>query len=131
MTTRDTASRDRLCVTTVCVRLSSELVASSKIRIRGFPTRARAIISLWTWPPENAAVASVTKGHPKAIGSLLLLLEQRDRIGLLPDIALAFADLVDRRAGIVKATITGYMDFEPASPQIRTLRLVTDTYAPA
>ena len=53
-----------------------------------------------------AAVAAATKGHPKAIGSLLLLLEQRDRIALLPDIALAFGDLVDRRAGIVKAKIT-------------------------
>ena len=53
-----------------------------------------------------AAVVAATKGHPKAIGSLLLLLEQRDRIALLPDIARAFGDLVDRRAGIVKATIT-------------------------
>ena len=43
-----------------------------------------------------AAVAAATKGHPKAIGSLLLLLEQRDRIALLPDIARAFGDLVDR-----------------------------------
>ena len=53
-----------------------------------------------------AAVEAATKGHPKAIGSLLLLLEQRDRIALLPDIARAFGDLVDRRAGIVKAKIT-------------------------
>ena len=40
-----------------------------------------------------AAVEAATKGHPKAIGSLLLLLEQRDRIALLPDIARAFGDL--------------------------------------
>ncbi len=53
-----------------------------------------------------AAVTAATKGHPRAIGSLLLLLEQRDRIALLPDIARAFGDLVDRRAGIVKAKIT-------------------------
>ena len=53
-----------------------------------------------------AAIEAVTKGQPKAIRSLLLLLEQRDRIALLPDIARAFGDLVDRRAGIVKAKIT-------------------------
>jgi F-type H+-transporting ATPase subunit delta len=53
-----------------------------------------------------AAVNAVTAGQPKAIRSLLLLLEQRDRIALLPDIARAYGDLVDRRAGIVKAKIT-------------------------
>jgi F-type H+-transporting ATPase subunit delta len=53
-----------------------------------------------------AAVEAATKGQPKAIRSLLLLLEQRDRIAILPDVARAFGDLVDRRAGIVKATIT-------------------------
>jgi F-type H+-transporting ATPase subunit delta len=53
-----------------------------------------------------AAIEAATKGHPKAIRSLLLLLEQRDRIALLPDIARAYGDLVDRRAGIVKAKIT-------------------------
>jgi F-type H+-transporting ATPase subunit delta len=52
------------------------------------------------------AIEAVTKGQPKAIRSLLLLLEQRDRIALLPEIARAYADLVDRRAGIVKAKIT-------------------------
>ena len=53
-----------------------------------------------------AAIEAVTKGQPKAIRSLLLLLESRDRIALLPDIARAYGDLVDRRAGIVKAKIT-------------------------
>jgi F-type H+-transporting ATPase subunit delta len=53
-----------------------------------------------------AAIEAVTRGQPKAIRSLLLLLEQRDRIALLPDIARAYGDLVDRRAGIVKAKIT-------------------------
>ena len=53
-----------------------------------------------------AAVDAATKGQPKAIRSVLLLLEQRDRIALLPAIARAFGELVDRRAGIVKAKIT-------------------------
>ncbi|MHB8631704.1 MAG: ATP synthase F1 subunit delta [Candidatus Limnocylindria bacterium] len=53
-----------------------------------------------------AAVEAATKGQPRAIRAVLLLLEQRDRIALLPDIARAYGDLVDRRAGIVKAKIT-------------------------
>ena len=53
-----------------------------------------------------AAIEAVTTGQPKAIRSLLLLLEQRDRIALLPNIARAYGDLVERRAGIVKAKIT-------------------------
>ncbi len=53
-----------------------------------------------------AAVDAATKGQPRAIRSVLLLLEQRDRIALLPAIAREFGDLVDRRAGIVKAKIT-------------------------
>ncbi len=53
-----------------------------------------------------AAIEAVTKGQPRAIRSVLLLLEQRDRIALLPDIARAYGDLVDRKAGIVKAKIT-------------------------
>src|ERR1700724_3862291 len=60
MTIRVMANRDRLSVTTACVRLSSALVASSNTSMRGLPTRARAITNRWTWPPENAAVASVT-----------------------------------------------------------------------
>jgi F-type H+-transporting ATPase subunit delta len=52
-----------------------------------------------------AAIEAVTKGQPKAIRAVLLLLEQRDRIALLPAIARAYGDLVDRRAGIVKAKI--------------------------
>ena len=53
-----------------------------------------------------AAIEAVTIGQPKAIRSLLLLLEGRDRIALLPDIARAYGDLVDRNAGIVKAKVT-------------------------
>lgn len=53
-----------------------------------------------------AAIDAVTKGQPKAIRSVLLLLEERDRIALLPEIARAFGDLVDRRAGIIDAKVT-------------------------
>lgn len=64
-----------------------------------------------------AAVEAVTKGQPRAIRSLLLLLEQRDRIALLADIARAYGDLVDRRAGIVKAKITTAISLD--APQQR------------
>lgn len=70
-----------------------------------------------------AAVVAATKGHPKAIGSLLLLLEQRDRIALLPDIARAFGDLVDRRAGIVKAKITTAIALDDKQQQAFVKRL--------
>jgi len=70
-----------------------------------------------------AAVTAATKGHPKAIGSLLLLLEQRDRIALLPDIARAFGDLVDRRAGIVKAKITTAIPLDATQRQAIVKRL--------
>lgn len=52
------------------------------------------------------ALRAVTEGEPAAIRSLLLLLAERDRLALLPGIATALADIVDRRAGIAKARIT-------------------------
>ena len=70
-----------------------------------------------------AAVTAATKGHPKAIGSLLMLLEQRDRIALLPDIARAFGDLVDRRAGIVEAKITTAVPLDAPAQRAFVARL--------
>jgi len=52
------------------------------------------------------AIARATEGQPSAIRSVLRLLVERGRIGLLPDISRAFGDLVDRRAGIAKALVT-------------------------
>lgn len=70
-----------------------------------------------------AAVDAATKGQPKAIRSVLLLLEQRDRIALLPDIAREFGDLVDRRAGIVKAKITTAVPLDDAQRSTVVQRL--------
>lgn len=58
------------------------------------------------------ALRAVTEGQPAAIRSLLLLLAQRDRLALLPGIATALADLVDRRAGIAKAKITTAIELD-------------------
>jgi F-type H+-transporting ATPase subunit delta len=55
---------------------------------------------------RRAALAAATRDEPKAIRGTLELLLQRDRLELLPDIARAYADLVDRREGIVKARVT-------------------------
>jgi F-type H+-transporting ATPase subunit delta len=70
-----------------------------------------------------AAIEAVTKGQPKAIRSLLLLLELRDRIALLPDIARAYGDLVDKRAGIVKAKITTAVELGATEQRALVARL--------
>jgi len=65
------------------------------LRNPGIPLRAR-----------RAAIDAATAGEPKAIRSLLDLLLERERIALFPQIAAAYIDLVERRAGIVKGRIT-------------------------
>ena len=70
-----------------------------------------------------AAVEAATKGRPRAIRSLLLLLEKRDRIALLPGIARAYGDLVDRRAGIVTAKITTAVALDAAQQRAFIERL--------
>ena len=59
------------------------------------------------------ALRAITEREPAAIRSLLLLLAERDRLALLPAIAAALADLVDRRAGIAKAKITTAIELDP------------------
>lgn len=55
---------------------------------------------------RNAALEKATEGEPRAVRAVLNILLQRDRIAILPDVARAFSDLIDRRAGIVHAKIT-------------------------
>ena len=52
------------------------------------------------------ALTTALRGEPEVVRSLLVLLLENDRIALVPQIALAFGDLVDRREGIAKARIT-------------------------
>lgn len=52
------------------------------------------------------ALSSALAGEPESVRSLMVLLLESDRIALVPQIALAFGDLVDRREGIAKARIT-------------------------
>ena len=55
---------------------------------------------------RRAALEAAVTHEPRAIRAVLEILLQRDRIELVPDIARAFGELVDRREGIVKAKIT-------------------------
>ncbi len=55
---------------------------------------------------RQAALARATEGEPAAIRSVLQLLLERDRVGLLPQIAAAFGDLVDRYLGVARAKIS-------------------------
>ena len=52
------------------------------------------------------ALSSALGDEPDIVRSLLILLLESDRIALVPQIAIAFGDLVDRREGIAKARIT-------------------------
>ncbi len=65
------------------------------LRNPGIPLRAR-----------RAALDAATAGEPKAVRSFLDLLLERERIALFPRIAEAYAELVERRAGIVKGRVT-------------------------
>jgi len=65
------------------------------LRNPGVPLRAR-----------RAALDAATAAEPKAIRSLLGLLLERERIALFPQVAAAYAELVERRAGIVKGRVT-------------------------
>jgi F-type H+-transporting ATPase subunit delta len=70
-----------------------------------------------------AALDAATKAQPRAIRSVVLLLEQRDRIAILPDIAREFGELVDRRAGIIKAKITTAVPLDDAQRKAFVTRL--------
>ena len=52
------------------------------------------------------ALSSALGDEPDIVRSLLILLLESDPIALVPQIAIAFGDLVDRREGIAKARIT-------------------------
>jgi F-type H+-transporting ATPase subunit delta len=52
------------------------------------------------------ALSAALAGEPDEVRSLVILLLGSDRIALVPRIALAYGDLVDRREGIAKARVT-------------------------
>lgn len=63
---------------------------------------------------RRTAVDAATHDEPRAVRAVLDLLLQRDRIAIVPEVARAYADLVDARAGIVKARITTSVELDAA-----------------
>ena len=55
---------------------------------------------------RTEALAAGLHDEPPTVRSLVVLLLERDRIGLVPQIARAFGDLVDAREGIARARVT-------------------------
>ena len=55
---------------------------------------------------RQSALDAASKDEPRAIRAVLAILLQRQRLEIVPDIARAYGELVDRREGIVKARIT-------------------------
>jgi F-type H+-transporting ATPase subunit delta len=72
---------------------------------------------------RRAALDAATKSEPQAIRAVLALLLARDRIALLPGIARAYGELVDRREGIAKAKITTAVGLDEGQRQELTGRL--------
>jgi F-type H+-transporting ATPase subunit delta len=69
------------------------------------------------------ALNSALEGEPATIRSLMVLLLETDRIALVPQIALAYGDLVDRREGIAKARITTAVPLKDAEQRELVSRL--------
>lgn len=65
----------------------------------------------------------VTKDQPQHVRSLVQLLVQRGRIDLLPQVATAFGDLVDRREGIQHGRITTAVELDDAEKRSYVERL--------
>jgi F-type H+-transporting ATPase subunit delta len=82
------------------------------LRNPGVPMRSR-----------RAAIDAAAAGEPKAIRSLLDLLLERERIAIFPEIAEAYADLVERRAGIVKGRITTATELSASEREALVSRL--------
>ena len=70
-----------------------------------------------------AALGAALGGEPAAIRSVMVLLLETDRIALVPQIALAFGDLVDRREGVAKARITTAVPLKDAEQRELVTRL--------
>jgi F-type H+-transporting ATPase subunit delta len=69
------------------------------------------------------ALNSALEGEPATIRSVMVLLLETDRIALVPQIALAYGDLVDRREGIAKARITTAVPLKDAEQRELVSRL--------
>ena len=76
---------------------------------------------------RRAAVEAASAGEPQAVRAVLVLLLERDRLALLPDIARAYGDLVDRRDGVVKAKVTTAVELDAPRREELTTQLERTT----
>ena len=92
------------------------------VAFAGGPLRALRDPSIPMRKRVDAVLAAVV-GETAPIAGLLQLLVRKDRVGLLPAIARAFGDLVDRRAGIAKARITTAVELDETQRRDLVARL--------
>jgi F-type H+-transporting ATPase subunit delta len=90
------------------------------------PDAARALTSPVISPTQKMSVieAEVPTLAPST-RNLLQLLLHRDRLGLLPDIAAAFHERLDRERGIVTAHVTTAEPLDPATQAGLVAKLTT------
>ncbi|MDP9265549.1 MAG: ATP synthase F1 subunit delta [Chloroflexota bacterium] len=98
---------------------ASEFRASLNVVAAGLAGRPLRMLADPSVPVERrlAAVKAVAAGEDPAIGALLHLLVRRERVALIPAIAMAFGDIADREAGIAKAKITTAVPLDEMSRQ--------------
>ncbi len=72
---------------------------------------------------RREAMAAAVKDEPKAIRAVVDLMLERDRIAILPDVARAYGDLVDRREGVLKAKVTTTSALDEAAQRDLVQRL--------
>lgn len=72
---------------------------------------------------RREALTAAIAGEPKAVRAVILMLLERDRLGILSDVARAYRELVDTREGIVTAKITTPVELDAAHRSALAKRL--------
>lgn len=90
----------------------------------GVPVAEKALTSPAVPPAQKLAVidAEVPNLHPQ-VRNLVQLLLHRDRLDLLPDLAAAYRELLNRARGIVTAQVTTAVPLDEAERAVLTQRL--------
>lgn len=88
------------------------------------PEAEKALTSPAVPPAQKLAVVDAeAPGLPQPVRNLVQLLLHRDRLELLPDIARAYRELLNRQRGIVTAQVTTAVPLDDAERQALTQRL--------
>src|SRR6266850_233755 len=68
--------------------------------------------ALFDFAARENAIPAYRESLENLASAFMLILLERDRLEIVPDIARAFGELVDRREGIVKAKITTSVELQ-------------------